>query len=356
MVVQQGVAEMENNRKGFGLVEVVIASLVLGIVALGLITATDFFSKSKITRAQDGAFLRLVQGVELIFSSKASCEGNLFAKAIPASNSLSLNSLGVYQDGILTNPTLFARLSDGTRPTFFLGQIEVISLTLVSRGFVTSVAPFKERFELELVARRPLGSGALGGSEFRRFFEVLAEVTSNAPGRTVVECLFPGALGTPTSISLQSICEDKLGGEFNTVTNTCDIRPAICQLFGVGTEASGRCDRAQLRRAFMAPMFGEYGSCNSDEVMKGFRLDGTPICGNASAGSVVYDVGILDPATCGECFVNSAVPCYAGAAPNPTTAEKRFLIYRGGVYSRSQCGVTPGVPRCASTNLTARCP
>jgi hypothetical protein len=348
------------NKSGLGLTEVVIASLVLGLVALAATQAASFFAKSKLTQTQDLAFLRLIQSTESVISTRSSCDGNLFGRSPNSSGVIDLPGLSVFRPTSSggANANEIFRISNGSASSFFLNAIEITEIRMQSLGFInSSSAPFEERYRLTIRARKPAGRESFGSSFYFRTFEVPVVVNSTGPGRSIVNCTIPTtSIVNSSANDLPMECAN-IGGTWDAPNTRCDIRPQVCASLGVTfNTATQQCDSQQLRQAMLAPMLGEFGVCGvaggagQNEYLKGFRPDGSPICGPIGPNQTVpINIGRVDPIECRECYIPSVVPCYLqGGATNP-----RFLVYEGGVTKRALCSANPpGLPRCINKDAS----
>jgi hypothetical protein len=345
------------SKLGLGIVEVLIASLFLGFAALLVAKATTFFAESKTTQTQDEAFLRLVRGIELILNDQTICDGNFRGLIIPdALGTIPRTAFGIPAFVSNTDPSTFARVTDSTPNSFFLGAIEITGMSFQSLSFANSAgpAPFQEYFEMNLEVKRPDGRKGLSTNSMRRTFRFLLEVSDMSPGRTINKCLVPGTVSAsgPSADTVQTLCA-QMGGRFIAgPPEKCDIRTKVCNDLGVRLDTTtGQCDTQQLRTAVTAPFLGETGICPDGEFIKTLREDGSPVCAPLN-DPAPFIVGTLDPTTvCQPCFTTSPVKCTTCDVANPTvcTDTSRYLVYSGGVFTGFSCGIVPGVPECSRT-------
>jgi prepilin-type N-terminal cleavage/methylation domain-containing protein len=347
---------------GFTLLEVLFALALLSIGSFMVFSSLRLGDRAKKSLNEDFAWVTFAQGVQKILTHPDACKGNFDGLTlVDATSPVAVSSLGFPKRTGLPATDLI------TVGQSFLGQINVMSLTLTPRGSdgtpytVSGITYRPELVRLTAVIQRPGNSFGFGTPTRTKTFDFV--VVTNQPNtspRTILDCKTPPQ-ATGSTMTMEQACAMIRGTYDGTL---CDIGPTICKDLGAdyvlnGMTGTHQCDPLQLRMRLMGAMISNPG-CEPGTFIKGFSSDGTPICMGPTA---TPSPRLTPDPACGPCFLNMTVPCnfnqlsipYPTPVPTPQPSEfPMFRFYDGGLLDSTMCFPTPLPtdvmlpPRCQS--------
>jgi hypothetical protein len=358
-------------RAGMGLVEVMVAASVIAASVLGGLGAAEYYARSSVSQAQDQALLRLFRGIELILSNPSTCDANLKGQDVGSSGRFSLSELSVSGSvaGSVASP--FVRVvthQQGSQPAnaFPLGASGSRAIWVTGLDFnrVGQVATI-QRYEFNISVQMPSGAGmirTLNPATATRTLQVYLEVN---PSNRVNRCVTPSASGAaapPTTA--QSACE-ALGGQWvrdpspSALGEWCILSRVVCHGWNLRYDPVSRhCNMDDVYKAGGLAMIAT-GPCSEGQSLRSLAPDGTPLCDsprNPQPPVVGKDALGLEPtvtANCGDCWMDSAVDCYAHnpaiqPPAEPYERRMRFMVFKRGQFHSSTCalGPPPGLNKC----------
>lgn len=244
MMKQKGFFQFVSTRsKGFGLLEIVVAMGVLGVMTMGVVSVVDLVAKGGKTSSQTLQTAEMVNNLSMIMQSQAACDATFAGRTLPAasvegavlnsSNTIPLTNLsltttagstvnliqtGVDYGGLIVDEILVQHL--GAHSPFVDGGINV------TKNFV----------KVHLKIRRT-GTSALGVPEFTR--AVSTSMIAREDNLGFVRC-DPTGTGAPvgggaTPADEEAVCEGVMGG---TYTETPPAGTPKCQIAKMSISAN----------------------------------------------------------------------------------------------------------------------
>lgn len=365
-------------KQGLSLIEVLVASALLGITTVASFKAADLQTRSRILQAQDEAFMRMVRGIELILSTQSTCDANFKGQSL---SNRSINKLDRLDASLpsenSSSPFILIQKSGGFTPGVNIPAgtgtsketVRAESLLLNSVG-ESREDPSIRRYSLELTVSRPDTQARL-----QRTFEVILQHDLDARDEAVIKCVLPEATvvggGGPSTGDILLACLSEVGGDLpvdEADEYYCDITRTICRQLNLEYDyVTHKCNASQVRAQLLMGMIGS-GQCRRSkafgfnpgesrfgEVLKGFAVDGNPICASDILAPVPHIGKSLIPTTsrpnppaCSECWMDSPVDCRQYTDASTSERAQGYRIFKHGVLFRTGCGNASiaGLPRC----------
>lgn len=370
---------MVMGKQGLSLTEVLVASALLGITTVASFKAADLHTRSRISHAQDESFMRMVRGIELILSTQSTCDANFAGQVLSNRDVTKLDRLDAsLRSENSSTPFVLVQKTGGFTPGRNIPagtgtsyeNVRVDSLILKPVGESRQDSSLR-RYSLELTARRPDTNAVL-----QRNFEVMLQHDLDGRDEPVQKCVLPEVtvigVGVPDPGAILTACFAQMGGmpgydHSQPDPFFCDITQTICRQLNLEYDwNTHKCNTAQIRNRFLMGMIGQ-GQCKRtrasdpsyngqfDELLKGFAVDGSPLCAQdilATAPhigkSLIPTPSRTAPPACSECWTDSPVDCRQYTDRFTSERAQGYRIFKHGVLFRTGCGSASiaGLPRC----------
>lgn len=217
---------IKKNKNAFSLLEVLLASGVISVIALGTVTLMENSNKSNKANVEMNSALQYVQSVDQLLSNTNTCTRNFGPPGQNLTPSTTIRTANIVD----ASGTVILKADSATTYSMYGDNSWVLTGYTITSGTVITTVPYTQTLQLSLFLRKSNPSKSTGVPNVTRTLNLRAQLT--AAGGSIVTC---NSIGTATATATYWSSTNNTD-IFNTNSGNVSITGNV----GIGTAAPGK--------------------------------------------------------------------------------------------------------------------